>query len=150
MLCQVPPEAGHPPHTAVRLKEPAYGINDAPGRWWNVLDKALCTCGMIPTRTDRCGYVLYSTQTCGQFGTKRALHRCMLQMTSHSIRVCDHREMQHLSECWIPLKEAQLQANPWQESFFVDDLFGSGGIDMEQRVVARLQQGCPSWFRMLE
>ena len=60
VLCQLPPEAGHPPEIASRLKKPAYGMSDAPWRWWNVLDKALCSCGVVPTRADRCGYVLYS------------------------------------------------------------------------------------------
>ena len=32
----------------------AYGMNDGPRRWWNVLDKALCSYGMISTRADRC------------------------------------------------------------------------------------------------
>ena len=41
VVCQLPPEASHPPHIAARLKKPAYGRNDAPRRWWNILDKAL-------------------------------------------------------------------------------------------------------------
>ena len=32
-------------------------------RWWNILDKALRTYGMVPTRADRCCYVLYSIQS---------------------------------------------------------------------------------------
>ena len=63
VVCQLPPEAGHPPHIAARLKKPAYGMNDAPRRWWNILDKALCSYGMVPTRADRCCYVLYSIQS---------------------------------------------------------------------------------------
>ena len=39
VVCQLPPEASHPPYIDARLKEPAYGMNDAPRRWWNVLDK---------------------------------------------------------------------------------------------------------------
>ena len=39
-------------------------MNDGPRLWWNVLDKALCSYGMIPTRADRCCYVLYSSQRC--------------------------------------------------------------------------------------
>ena len=30
VVCQLPPEAGHPPYIAARLKKPAYGMNDAP------------------------------------------------------------------------------------------------------------------------
>ena len=60
VVCQLPPEAGHPPYIAARLKKLAKGMNDAPQRWWNILDKALCSCGMVPTRADRCCYVCYS------------------------------------------------------------------------------------------
>ena len=49
VACQLPPEAGHPPYIAARLKKPAYGINDAPPRWWNILDRALCSYGIVPT-----------------------------------------------------------------------------------------------------
>ena len=38
VVCQLPPEAGHPPYIAARLKKRAYGMNDAPRHWWNVLD----------------------------------------------------------------------------------------------------------------
>ena len=50
--------------------------------------------------------------------------------------------MLHLRKCWVPLQEVQLQENPCQESliFFVDDIFGTGGTEMEQRVLARLWQ----------
>ena len=60
VVCQLPPEAGHPPNIAARLKKLAYGMNDAPRRCCNFLDKALRTYGVIPTRADRCCYVLYS------------------------------------------------------------------------------------------
>ena len=63
VVCQLPSEAGHPPYIAARLKKPAHGMNDAPRRWWNILDKALCGYGMVPTRADRCCEVLYSMQT---------------------------------------------------------------------------------------
>ena len=62
VVCQLPLEAGHPPYIGSRLKKPAYGMNDAPRRWWNILDKALSGYGMVPTRADRCCYVLYSSQ----------------------------------------------------------------------------------------
>ena len=51
-----------------------------------------------------------------QIGTKGALRIWRVQLTSHSNRVRDLKEMQHLRGCWIPFKEAQLQTNPWQES----------------------------------
>ena len=57
------PEAGHPPYIAARLKKPACGMNDAPKRWWNILDKALRSYGMVPTQVHRCCSVLYSVQS---------------------------------------------------------------------------------------
>ena len=60
VICQLPPEAGLPSFMAGRLKRPAYGLNDAPRRWWNIIGKALRSYGMVPTRADRCCYVLYS------------------------------------------------------------------------------------------
>ena len=50
---QAPPPGG-------RSQKPAHGMNDAPRRWWNILDKALRTYGMVPTRADRSCHVLCS------------------------------------------------------------------------------------------
>ena len=58
VVCQLPPEAGHPPCIAARLKKPACGMKDATRRWWSMLDKTVCSYGMVPTRADRCCYVL--------------------------------------------------------------------------------------------
>ena len=63
VVCQLPPEAGHPPYIAARLKKPPYDMNEAPRLWWNILDKALCCFCMVHTRADRCCYVLYSVQS---------------------------------------------------------------------------------------
>jgi len=62
VICQLPPEAGHPPHIGARMKKPAYGLNDAPRRWWNIIDGALLKYGSVPTRADRCCYVVHSLQ----------------------------------------------------------------------------------------
>ena len=59
VVCQLPPDVGAPPGTVAKLVRPAYGLNDAPRRWWNKIDQSLRTYGMIPTRADRCTYVLY-------------------------------------------------------------------------------------------
>ena len=52
------------------------------------------------------------------------------------------------------MKEAQLQANPWQESytfpFFFVVLFRTGGTEMETTCPSQTQEGVPSWFRRLE
>ena len=41
IICQIPPEYGYPPYIGARLKKPGYGLNDAPRRWWQIIDKAL-------------------------------------------------------------------------------------------------------------
>eukprot|EP00975_Prorocentrum_lima_P009921 2110571-Prorocentrum_lima.AAC.1 len=46
-----------------RLKRAAYALNDAPRLWWNRLGKVLRSYGLVPTRADRCCYVLCSTDT---------------------------------------------------------------------------------------
>ena len=59
--------------------------------------------------------------------------------------------MLHLRKCWIPQQEAQLQENPWQGiiNLFVDDLFGTGKNETEQRVLTRprkdFQVGSEDW-----
>ena len=79
----------------------------------------------------------------------------MIRMTSYLNRVRDHRETQHMKKCWIPLTEAQLQANPWQESqnILVDDIFGTGRTETEPPVLARLrknfQVGSEGWNDVL-
>ena len=63
VVCQLPPEAGHPPFIAASLKKPAYGRMMPRRRWWNILDKALCSYDMVKTRADRCCYLLYLIQS---------------------------------------------------------------------------------------
>ena len=71
VMCQLPPEAGQPPfHIAARLKKPAYGMNDAPRHWWNILDKKLCSCGMVPTRADRCCMCCTQPKRVSKIGNK--------------------------------------------------------------------------------
>ena len=59
IIRQIPPEYGYPPYMGARLKKPGYGPNDAPRRWWQIIDGALLRYGLIPTRADRCTYILY-------------------------------------------------------------------------------------------
>ena len=35
-------------------------MNDAPRKWWNRLDAAVKTMGLLPTRADRCTYISYA------------------------------------------------------------------------------------------
>ena len=48
-----------PPWMVGVCLRPVYGLNDAPRRWWNRLDKFLVSIGLEPTRADRCTYVGY-------------------------------------------------------------------------------------------
>ena len=59
IICQLPPEYGYPPYMGARLKKPGYGVNDAPQRRWQIIDGAILRYGLIPTRADRCTYILY-------------------------------------------------------------------------------------------
>ena len=62
VICQIPPEYGYPPYIGARLKKlgyGCYGLNDAPRHWWQIIAKALLDSGLVPTRADRCTYVLY-------------------------------------------------------------------------------------------
>jgi len=62
VVCQLPPEMGLPPYWGALLKKPAYGMNDAPRRWWNRIDGSLQKYGLVPTRADRCCYIMYENR----------------------------------------------------------------------------------------
>ena len=59
VVVQLPQDIGLPTWMVGLCLRPAYGLNDAPRRWWNRLDKFLRSVGMEPTRADRCTYVAY-------------------------------------------------------------------------------------------
>ena len=59
IICELPKESNLPWYMCARMKKPAYGLNDAPRRWWNIVDEKLRSYGLEPTRADRCCYVLY-------------------------------------------------------------------------------------------
>ncbi len=73
VVCQLPPEMGYPPYIGAYLKKPAYGMNDAPRRWWNRIDKSLHEYGMVPARADRCCYLMYGPKVSS--GTRPYSHR---------------------------------------------------------------------------
>ena len=99
-MCQLPPEAGHPPYIAAGLKKPAYGMNDAPPRRF---DKVLCSYGMVPTRADRCCYVLHSRVN--EPGTKLTLQWHNTDNISFKPRVT--------TEADDAFEKMQLQERPW-------------------------------------
>ena len=59
VVVQLPPDIGLPTWTVGLCLRPVYGLNTAPRRRWNRLDKFLRSVGMEPTRADRCTYVAY-------------------------------------------------------------------------------------------
>ena len=59
VVVQLPQDIGLPTWMVGLCLRPVYGLNDAPRRWWNRLDKFLRSVGMEPTRADRCTYVAY-------------------------------------------------------------------------------------------
>ena len=59
VIIQLPNDIGLPPWMVGVCLRPVYGLNDAPRRWWNRLDKFLVSIGLEPTRADRCNYVGY-------------------------------------------------------------------------------------------
>ena len=111
VVCQLPPEAGHPPYTAARVRTPAYGMNDAARRWWNILDQALCSSGMIPTRTDRCCYVLYSIQsrerTWRHWGQSTIAQKHGTKDVLTGLRERSEMDAAFEKKRWIPQKAAQ-------------------------------------------
>ena len=131
VVCQLPPEAGHPPHVAARLKKLACGINDASRSWWNILDKALRN-------------VLYSMQSrkqawehwiqgaiAQQNGTKDAYTE---SRDGSEMEAAVEKTLDPIAGSPATGKSVAGIINP-----FVDDLFGTGGNEMEQRVLTRLR-----------
>ena len=146
VVCQMPPEAGHPPKISARLKKPAYGMNDTPLRWWHILDKALRTYGMIPTRADRCCHVLYSilslTRALEHLGQGAVAQQNDTKDAFTKSR--EHSEMEATFEKTLdPIdgRKAGGKSVAGIINRFVDDLFGIGGNEMEQRVLTRLRKG---------
>ena len=142
VVCQLPPEAGHPPYIVARLKKPAYGMNDATGRWWNTLDKALCIYGMVLTRADRCCYVLYSIQSRERTGNQNnstLWHDTSNISTQPRVRTeatAAFEKMLH------PIAGSPATGKSVADiiNLSVHDLFGTGGTEMEQRVLPRLRK----------
>ena len=95
-------------------------MNDAPRRWWNILDKALRSYDMVPTRADRCCYVLYSIES-RQQTWEHWIQRAIAQQNGTKDAFTESRERSEMEapyekKRWIPELEAQLQENLWQES----------------------------------
>jgi hypothetical protein len=131
IICALPKEAGHPPYMAARMKKPAYGLNDAPRRWFNVVDGSLRHYGCEPTRGDRCTYVMYS----------QAVYK---QTSSSDKDLCIASSPQGgvLEKLLDPFNgnKAKGRQPCGIICLHVDDLFMAGNEEFEKRVLARLRQ----------
>ena len=152
VVCQLPPEAGHPPYIAARLKKPAYGMKDATRGWWNILDKVLCSYGMVPTRADRCCYVLYSIQS-----RERTWKQNNCTDWHNTSNISSKPRVRTEVDAAYERMLAPIAGSPATGKsvagiikLFADDLFGTDGTEMEQRVLARLcndfQVGSEDWI----
>ena len=115
VVCQLPPEAGHPPCIAAGSKNPAYSMNDAPRRWWNILDNALCSYGMVPSRADRCCYVLYSLNSRERTWNQGDSSQCD-NKNNISIEPCERIEADDACDrMQDPIAGSPATEKPWQE-----------------------------------
>ena len=118
-----------------------------PGRWWNILDKALRSYGMVPTRADRCCYLLYFWE--------HRIEGAIAQQNGTKDAFTDSREQSEMEAAFektldpIAGSPAAGKSVATIINLFVDDLFGTRGNEMEQRVLTRLrkdfQVGSEDW-----
>jgi len=133
VVCQLPPEAGHPPHMAARLKKPAYGMNDAPRRWWNKIDSSLRSYGMIPTRADRCCCVLYDKPQ----ATSRTIRRPPSRSNNGTSTLDDTRDYLIDPVAGSPAHGKTVQGII---CLHVDDSLITGGAEMKKKVLERIRK----------
>ena len=155
VVCQLSPKAYHPPCVAARLKKPSYDMNDAPRRWWNILDKAVCRHDLVPTQADRYCYFLYSTQTSKQnwnqtsFTQGHRINEISLESRARS------KGDAALEKMLDPIEGSPATGKSVAGiiNLFVEDRFGTCGTEMEQRVLATLrkdfQVGSEDWNDLL-
>ena len=117
-------------------------MKDAPRRWWNILEKALCSYGMVPTRADRCCYVLYSIQsrerTWNQNNSTQ-WHDTSNNSTKPRVRTEACAAFEKMLDP-IAGSPATGKSVAGIINLFVDDLSGRGGTEMEQRVLTGLSK----------
>ena len=137
VMCQLPPEAGLAPHIGARMKKPAYGLNDAPRRWWNIVDKSLLRYGMLPTRADRCCYVLHS-ETAGAAKVSRAA-RAAIGPSNHDIAGTLDSAVEYLLD---PVTGSPSVGRDVCGALVlhVDDLFLAGNPEFHRRVVSSIRK----------
>ena len=118
------------PYIAARIKKPAYGLNDAPRRWFNIIDHSLRSYGCVPTRGDRSTYVLYSN-SCRASENEKVSTETVSKVADNDMldRILDpHRG--NNSKGFAPCGVICLH---------VDDLFMAGKKEFDNRVLERLR-----------
>ena len=131
IICQIPPEYGYPPYIGARLKKPGYGLNDAPRRWWQIIDKALLDCGLVPTRADRCTYVLYDSTS------KTRTYQPPRSVSTEQVTISE--AIDHLMDP-VARNNAQGRRPHGFICLHVDDLFMAGDKVFESKVLSSLRK----------
>ena len=137
-----------------KIEETCVGKNDAPRCWWNILDKALRTYGLIPKRADRCCYVRYSIQS-RERAREHWGQRPVAQQNDTKDAFTKSREQSEVEAAFEKTLDPKAGSPATGKSvagiinLFVDDLFGTGGTKMEEPVLSRLgkdfQVGSEDW-----
>ena len=131
VYCELPKEANVPWYMVARMKKPAYGLNDAPRRWWNVVDEKLRSYGLVPVRADRCTYVYYSEPRVASKPADK----------SGPLKVLDTVEaaMTHLLDPVTGSNSSGRKASGYI-CLHVDDLFMAGDKSFETNILTRIRK----------
>ena len=129
IICEIPKECGYPPHIGARMKKSAYGLNDAPRRWWQVVDRALLSYGLAPTRADRCTYILYGDQKHSTAMTKSNPQKGLV--LEDALELLMNASVRNNSKGRKPEGFNCLR---------VDDLYMAGSPEFEKRVLAKIRK----------
>ena len=132
IICQIPPEYGYPPYMGARLKKPGYGLNDAPRRWWQIIDGALLRYGLIPTRADRCTYILYEDKPKSRIPATAG-------KSSKTDTTTIEQAIEHLLDP-VSQNNAQGRKPHGFICLHVDDLFMGGDKVFEDKILASIRK----------
>ena len=131
IICQIPPEYGYHPYIGARLKKPGYGLNDTPRRWWQIIDKALLDFGLVPTRADRCTYILYDDSS------KTKSYQPLTNVTTDQVTISE--AVEHLMDP-VARNNAKGRRTHGFICLHVDDLFMPGDKVFESKVLTSLRK----------
>jgi len=129
IICEIPRECGYTPRKGARMKKSAYGLNDAPRRWWQVVDKALLSYGLVPTRADRCTHILFGDRKSSNAMTKKEPQKDLI--LEDALELMMNASVRNNSQGRKP------------EGFIcldVDDLYMAGSPEFEKRVLSKIRK----------